>query len=289
MELNRYMRMALDEARISLREGNHGFGAVIIKDGQVVSTAHDTENDQSDPTSHAEMNAIKAASQRLGRDLTGCIMIATHEPCPMCATAIVWSKISHIAYGYSIKEAMAQGRKRIALHCRELFEKAQAEIKTEAGVLNDECSILYRADVRAELKKLRGADDDKLCRLNAESTQKRVKWFHENRNDFQFIDRQDILNSGYQLLLAKFGISEEQAPIIKKSDREIVFHSQNFCPTLEACKILGIDTRILCRKMNEKSTDTLIKQLDPRLSFSRNYERLRPYTAYCEEMIFINA
>ena len=76
-------------------------------------------------------------------------------------------------------------------------------------------------------------------------------------------------------------------PIIKRSDKEIVFHSKNFCPTLEACKILEIDTRKICRKMNENSTHALIKQINSQLSFSRNYEKLRPYTDYCEEMISI--
>jgi tRNA(adenine34) deaminase len=288
MELYKYMKIALEEAMISLREGNKGFGAVIVRDGQVVATAHDTESTQNDPTAHAEMNVIKAAAQRLGRDLTGCVLIATHEPCPMCAAAIVWSKIAEIAYGYSIKEAIAQGRRRIALTCRELFAKANVNIKIDNGILNHECSILYRKDVRAEIAKLRAADDETLRRLNADSTNRRTQWFRENVTDFQFINHQDLLYSGYQLLLTRFGITEEQAPVIKKTVREIVFHSMNFCPTLEACKILGLDTRTVCQAMNESSTDALIKQIDPRLKFARNYDQLRPYTNYCEEMIFID-
>jgi hypothetical protein len=61
----------------------------------------------------------------------------------------------------------------------------------------------------------------------------------------------------------------------------------NFCPTLEACRILELDTRNVCKKLNENSTGLLIRQLDNRLEFSRNYKKLRPYSEYCEEMIRI--
>lgn len=284
MELNKYMKLALEEAKISLREGNNGFGAVIIKDEQIISSSHDMEDTRSDPTSHAEINAIKEASWKLGKDLTGCILVSTHEPCRMCAAAVVWSGISEIAYGYSICEALNQERKRIELTCYELFKRAGANIKIHENILKHECSILYRKDVRTEIEKLRNVNDEVLNELNTDSTSRRVKWFKENHEKFEFIDN-DILNSGYKLLLKRFNITEDEAPVIKKSDREIVFHSKNFCPTLEACKILGLDTRIICRKLNENSTDTLIKQIDPRLRFSRNYKKLRPYTEYCEEMI----
>jgi hypothetical protein len=90
------------------------------------------------------------------------------------------------------------------------------------------------------------------------------------------------------LLLKRLHITPQEAPIIRKTDKEIIFHSKNFCPTLEACKILGIDTRHVCKKINEISTDLLVKQIDNRLTFSRNYNKLRPYSEYCEEMISLS-
>lgn len=289
MELNQYMRLAIDEAKISLREGNNGFGAVIVNAGQIIASSHDMEAAENDPASHAEINAMRKASQKLGRSLAGCILVSTHEPCAMCAAAAVWSGISEIAYGYSVEEALVQGGKRIKLTCNEIFEKASADIKIHEGVLNHECSILYRKDVRTEIEKLRHADDRVLLELNADSISRRIKWYEENHAAFGFINNEDILGSGYELLLARFKITENEAPIVKKTDREIVFHSQNFCPTLEACRILGLDTREICKKLNENSTDILIKQVDKRLRFSRNYEKLRPYSEYCEEMICIEA
>ncbi len=283
-ELLEYMKTAIDEARNSLREGNNGFGAVIVKDGRIVSSTHDLEETENDPTSHAEMNAIKEACRKLGKSLSGCLLVSTHEPCPMCAAAIAWSDITEIAYGYSIREAIAEGRKRIELFCKEIFSKAGVHIEIHDGILNDKCSILYRSDVRTEIKKLRNVDDQILNELNRDSISRRVKWFEQNRDELSSLGN-DPLNSGYRLLLKRFNITEDEAPIVLKTDNKIVFHSRNFCPTLEACKILGLDTRKICKRLNENATDTLIKQIDPRLNFTRNYEKLRPYTDYCEEMI----
>lgn len=83
----------------------------------------------------------------------------------------------------------------------------------------------------------------------------------------------------------KLGLSEKDAPIIEKSQKRIVFHSINPCPALQACTILGLDTREVCREHTEKATEELIKEINPNLRFTRNYENVRPHTAYCEEII----
>ena len=76
-------------------------------------------------------------------------------------------------------------------------------------------------------------------------------------------------------------------PVVARSEKQIAFHSMNFCPTLEACKILHLDTRHVCKLLNEDSTDRLVKNIDQRLRFSRNYANLRPYTPFCEEFLSI--
>jgi len=140
--------------------------------------------------------------------------------------------------------------------------------------------------VQTEIERLLGADDAALKRMNEASAHKRAAWFDENRESFSFLS-DDPLDSAYRLLLVRFGISPEEAPVIRKTEREIVFHSKNFCPTLEACQLLGLDTRHICQLLNEDSTNRLVRCIDPRLRFSRNYEKLRPYAPYCEEMITI--
>lgn len=284
MDDERYMLLAIKEAKESLREGNNGFGAVIVRNGEVIASEHDREDTQQDPTSHAELNAIRAASRKCGKKLADCVLFSTHEPCPMCAAAIVWAKIPTVVYGYSIRDAIRQGRKRMEISCADIFEQSGAQVETRAGVLKEACAILYRRDVRSEIERLRHADDDALHALNEDSVRRRTAWFAENRERFWFLSG-DLPESGYRLLLERFRITPDDAPVVAKEENRIVFHSRNFCPTLEACKILGLDTRYVCKRLNENATELLLQQIDPHLRFSRNYEKLRPYSEYCEETI----
>jgi tRNA(adenine34) deaminase len=285
-DYGKYMQIALEEAKASLKEGNHGFGAVILKGDQILARTHDQEESESDPTSHAGINVIRLVAQKYGRDFEGCTLIATHEPCPMCAMAIVWSGIKTLVYGYSISEALAQGRRRIDLTCQELFTRAGSDIQIRAGIMAEQCAILYRQEVRDEIKKLRNATSEKLETLKNDLLAKRIAWYQRNQQQLA-LDPTDLVESGYQLLLQKLGIGPKEAPVAMKTNRKIVFHSQNFCPTLEACRILDLDTRVICKQVNEEPTDALVKQLNAKLEFGRNYEKLRPYCEYCEEMVML--
>jgi tRNA(Arg) A34 adenosine deaminase TadA len=287
MNLEKYMHIAIEEAKTSFREGNKGFGAVSVRNGEIIASSHDQEDTDHDPTSHAEMNVIKQASKVLGKKLSDCILISTHEPCPMCTYALIWSGITTIAYGCSIKEAISQNRRRIDLSCKEIFDRENANPVIYPGVLQHECSVLYRDDVWKEIKNLRNADDKMLETLCGDSVRRRLVWYNENMSNFDFLC-DDLPESGYRLLLNRLQITPQEAPIIKKTDKEIVFHSKNFCPTLEACNILGLDTKHVCKRIYETSTDILLKQIDDRLTFSRNYSKLRPYAEYCEERISLS-
>lgn len=229
MDMERLMYAALDEAYKSLREGNSGFGAVIAKDGEIVAAEHDRAHADGDATSHAELNAIRAASGRLGRDLAGCALVSTHEPCPMCATAMIWSGVSELAYGYSIADAIRQGRKRIDLRCAELIERAGAAIVVREGVLHDQCAVLYRSDVRKEIERLRCADEAALRALNEDSAKRRTAWFEKHKDEFSFLS-DDLLDSAYRLLLKRFGATPEELPVVWKDETKLIFHSGNFCP-----------------------------------------------------------
>lgn len=281
---NTYMRIAIAEAHQSLREGNHGFGAVITAKEKVLAAAHDTAETGHDPTAHAESNAIREACSILGKHLSECTLISTHEPCPMCAAAIVWARIPTVAFGYTITDAIAQGRTRINLSCQEVFDRANAQVVVHSRVLNSECSVLYRRDVREEIKKLRGASADRLRDHDHQRAISRIQWFRAHRNGLP-IQVDSPLESAYHVLLHKLGIPEQEAPIVEQTRTRITFHSKNFCPTLEACHILGLDTRELCKAYCEKSTDTLVKLIRSDMKFSRNYARIRPYAEYCEEYI----
>ena len=106
-----YMEDAINRARHTVYENAGGpFGAVIVKNGEVISIASNTVLRDNDPTAHAEMNAIKGAGKALNTyDLSGCEIYATGYPCPMCMSAIMWSNIRKIYYGTNLKDAEAIG------------------------------------------------------------------------------------------------------------------------------------------------------------------------------------
>ena len=102
--MNKYMRMAINEAKKGIRNGHGGpFGAVIVKDGEVIAKGHNQVVKNNDPTCHGEIMAIHKACKKLGTfDLAGCEIYTTGEPCPMCMAAILWANIEKIYYGCNI-------------------------------------------------------------------------------------------------------------------------------------------------------------------------------------------
>ena len=104
---NNYMKPGIDRAFDTMRKNIGGpFGAVIVKDGNIIAIASNTVLRDNDPTAHAEMNAIREAGKVLGTyDLTGCELYATGYPCPMCLSAIIWANISKVYFGCNPKDA----------------------------------------------------------------------------------------------------------------------------------------------------------------------------------------
>lgn len=102
--MNKYMKMAIQEARKGIRHGHGGpFGAVIVKNDVVVGKGHNQVVKNNDPTCHGEMMAIHKACKNLGTfDLSGCEIYTTGEPCPMCMAAILWANIDKVYYGCNI-------------------------------------------------------------------------------------------------------------------------------------------------------------------------------------------
>ncbi|MGN6277638.1 MAG: nucleoside deaminase, partial [Sphingomonas sp.] len=96
------MRVALDAARDAAAIGEVPVGAVIVRNGEIVAVAANAPRRLADPTAHAEMRAIRAAAEALGRDrLEDCDLWVTLEPCAMCAGAIAHARIARLYYGAS--------------------------------------------------------------------------------------------------------------------------------------------------------------------------------------------
>lgn len=107
MNNKHYMQLAIEEARKGIQLGHGGpFGCVIVKDGKVISKAHNTVVATNDCTAHGEMKAIRNSCQVLGTyDLTGCDLYTTGAPCPMCQGAIQWANIKKIYVGCNVQDA----------------------------------------------------------------------------------------------------------------------------------------------------------------------------------------
>ena len=103
---NKYMQIAIDEARKGIHAGDGGpFGSVIVKDGNIIATGHNTVLRDKDSTAHGEINAIRAAEQILDTyDLSGRELYTTGEPCPMCLAACMWAIIDKVYYGCTIDD-----------------------------------------------------------------------------------------------------------------------------------------------------------------------------------------
>lgn len=106
-----YMREAARLALENVEDLTGGpFGALIVKDGEIVARGVNTVTRDLDPTAHAEVNAIREAARELGTfDLSGCVLYTSCEPCPMCLSAIYWARIERYFFGCTAEDAAAHG------------------------------------------------------------------------------------------------------------------------------------------------------------------------------------
>jgi len=107
MENNeKFMRLAIEKSLESVDNGGGPFGAVIVKDDEVVAVASNSVTLDNDPTAHAEVNVIRMACKKLGTfDLSGCEIYASCEPCPMCLASIYWARIGKLYYANTQTDA----------------------------------------------------------------------------------------------------------------------------------------------------------------------------------------
>lgn len=140
------MREALAEAEAARQIGEVPIGAVVVRDGVIVARAHNLRESGQDGTAHAEILAIRQAGQAVGGwRLSGCTLYVTVEPCPMCAGALVQSRVDHLVFGAADPKAWAD---------RSLQEIVQNpglnhRLEVTGGILAEECSSLMKQFFRA--------------------------------------------------------------------------------------------------------------------------------------------
>ena len=137
----KFMRLALQEAKKSQEINEVPVGAIVVMNGEIISQSHNQSISQNDPTSHAEINALRNAANKVGNyRLTGATLYVTLEPCAMCYGAIVHSRIPRLVFGaYDPKTGVCGSS--IKLHEQECFNHTPEIV---GGVLEEDCSLILK-------------------------------------------------------------------------------------------------------------------------------------------------
>lgn len=105
-----FLRLAIEIARKNIKTGGGPFGAVIVRNGEIVARSGNSVTVDNDPTAHAEVNCIRKACKALGTfDLNDCVIYSSCEPCPMCLSAIYWARLSKLFYAATRQDAATAG------------------------------------------------------------------------------------------------------------------------------------------------------------------------------------
>lgn len=121
--------------------------------------------------------------------------------------------------------------------------------------------------------------------IDSKTAKKRLAWWNKNKDKIR-LDGSDV-RKAFDLVFFHYmeRVDINDIVVIYEDDKKIVWRSFNLCPYLEACKYLNIDTRIFCKEGHHECMNDIIRVINPKLTFSRSYERIRPYFDYCEETI----
>jgi tRNA(adenine34) deaminase len=134
-----YMKEAIAEAKKAEFIGEVPIGCVIVREGEIVGRGHNLRETDKDPTAHAEIIAIRKAAERLGGwRLMGCTLYVTLEPCPMCAGAIMLSRVERVVYGAVDPKGGCAGTLMNLLQ----DSRFNHQVAVEAGVMEQECGAL---------------------------------------------------------------------------------------------------------------------------------------------------
>ena len=149
------MQLAIDKCRQGIAEGESPFGCAIARGDELLSVTHNTVLSTVDITAHAEINALRAACDKVGDILIESAVVATTcEPCPMCMTALHWARVGTVYYGATIAEAEAAGFNELDLPASEVVRAGGDRVELASGLLAEACRDLFdqwhqRPDARA--------------------------------------------------------------------------------------------------------------------------------------------
>jgi len=149
----KFMRLAIAEAKAAQRAGDYAIGAVVVREGAILAASGNRIKLECDPTQHAEVAAIRLACASLRiRHLDGAVLYTTAEPCPMCAAAAIWARMSGIVSGSTIEDMAAFRAKfgnaewtwrTVDVAARAVLSQGNPKLFLIEGFLRQECSRLF--------------------------------------------------------------------------------------------------------------------------------------------------
>lgn len=151
------MKEAIRQALIARDKNDYAVGAVLVKNNEIIAFASNRSKRDESPIAHAETLVVIEGSKKLGkRHLTDCILYCTHEPCPMCASVIVWARLKGLIYGARYSD-MKKYRKQkannnylwrtIDISCERIFKKSTEKISIVKDFLRNECISLFHNEI----------------------------------------------------------------------------------------------------------------------------------------------
>jgi tRNA(adenine34) deaminase len=152
----RFMRKAIEMATIAHELGDYAIGAVLVLGRNIIAACHQRLIQDQNPIGHAEILAIQEGSRILkNKHLDGCVLYSTHEPCPMCASAIVWAKLKGVVFGarmsdmkeFGVKGGNSNFTQRIInIPCREVIQRSGLKIEIVQDYMREECLSLFHLE-----------------------------------------------------------------------------------------------------------------------------------------------
>lgn len=154
MTSQHFLSEAIELAYANVDQGGRPFGAVVVKGGEAIAVGVNEIVRTHDPTSHAELNAIRAASRKLGSaDLSGCTVYASGHPCPMCMAAMRLAGVEEVVYAYSNEDGAPYGLSTAAVYADLAKPFAEQSMKIRCEPVR----LTARPDLYAEWKGRQGA------------------------------------------------------------------------------------------------------------------------------------
>lgn len=151
----KFMELAIKEAKSSRQHGDYAVGAILVKGNKIIARGSNRSKRDESPIAHAETLAVlKGCKIFKQRHLKDCVLYCTHEPCPMCSSVIVWSRLKAVIYGTTYGD-MKNYRKNIKnndlwrtinISCQYIFNKSTSKVEVVSNFMRKECLKLFHSE-----------------------------------------------------------------------------------------------------------------------------------------------